>query len=143
VLDVLWDPWDALDISSLMMRFFMTGGTAQLREIAHEVIVNDGEIAGEDATGVDVGRVWFAASARCKCEHSDVNKNKDRNTKCVAYSLLPRICEVEAVGIGATRRVLRRPCLAMFSPWSVAQSHLSDGVTPHMSGWRMDALGHG
>ena len=34
-------------------------------------------------------------------------------------SLLPRICAVDAVGIGATRRLLRTPCLAdKESTWS-------------------------
>ncbi len=40
-----------------------------------------------------------------------------------------------AVGIGATSSELRTPCAAM-SARSAAQSQRSDGVTPHMSGWR-------
>jgi len=48
------------------------------------------------------------------------------------HSLLPRICAVEAVGIGASSSELRTPCCAMRALTS-AQSHLFDGVTPHMS----------
>jgi hypothetical protein len=51
------------------------------------------------------------------------------------HSLLPRICAVEAVGIGATSSELRTPCCAICAR-SPAQSWRADGVTPHMSNWR-------
>jgi hypothetical protein len=52
------------------------------------------------------------------------------------HSLLPRIWEVEAVGMGATRRELRTPCAAMAAR-RPAQSHRSEGAgAPHMSCWR-------
>ena len=43
------------------------------------------------------------------------------------------IWAVLAVGMGAIRRELRKPNLATFAR-SAAQSHLSEGVTPHKSG---------
>src|ERR1700743_3716393 len=52
------------------------------------------------------------------------------------HSLKPKIWDVEAVGIGATRSELRRPCLAM-SAVREAQSHRSVGVMFHMSYCRM------
>ena len=48
------------------------------------------------------------------------------------HSLLPRICEVEAVGIGATSKLFRTPNLAMRS-FKLAQSQRSVGRTFHRS----------
>mmetsp|Transcript_111588 Transcript_111588/g.271097 ORF Transcript_111588/g.271097 Transcript_111588/m.271097 type:complete len:232 (-) Transcript_111588:186-881(-) len=47
-------------------------------------------------------------------------------------SLLPRICAVEAVGMGAINSELRRPCSAILA-FRPAQFHRLVGVTPHMS----------
>ena len=47
-------------------------------------------------------------------------------------SLLPRIWAVDAVGIGARRSELRRPCAAILA-LSAAQSHRALGATPHRS----------
>jgi len=55
------------------------------------------------------------------------------------HSLKPRICEVEAVGIGAISRLLRTPCLAILER-RPAQSQRSVGVTFHMSNCRMPLL---
>ena len=52
------------------------------------------------------------------------------------HSLLPRICAVDAVGIGASSSELRSPCSAIFA-LSAAQSQRPVGVTPHMSYCRM------
>jgi len=49
-------------------------------------------------------------------------------------SLLPRICAVDAVGMGAMSSELRRPVAAIFA-LSVAQSQRSEGVTPQRSYW--------
>jgi hypothetical protein len=48
------------------------------------------------------------------------------------HSLLPRICDVDAVGIGANKSELRTPWTAIFAR-SAAQSQRSVGVTFHMS----------
>merc|ERR1719174_2744127 len=48
------------------------------------------------------------------------------------HSLLPRICAVDAVGIGARSSELRTPCVLILAR-SAAQSHRGEGVTPHMS----------
>ena len=47
-------------------------------------------------------------------------------------SLFPRICAVEAVGMGASRSEFLTPCCATRA-FSADQSHREDGVTPHMS----------
>jgi hypothetical protein len=48
-------------------------------------------------------------------------------------SLLPRICAVEAVGMGASSSELRRPCLTTRA-FSASQSKRpEEGFTPHMS----------
>lgn len=47
-------------------------------------------------------------------------------------SLLPKICAVEAVGIGANKSEFRTPNSAIFF-FNEAQSHKSVGVTPHIS----------
>lgn len=48
------------------------------------------------------------------------------------HSLLPRICAVDAVGIGAHSSELRSPCRAMRLR-SSSQFQRLVGVTPHMS----------
>ena len=55
------------------------------------------------------------------------------------HSLLPRICEVDAVGMGATSSELRTPLAAIFSRRPVQSWRSPPGisVTPHISGWRM------
>ena len=50
-------------------------------------------------------------------------------------SLLPKICAVEAVGMGATRREFLRPCSAILA-FRPSQSCLSVGFTPQRSNWR-------
>src|SRR5260221_12121875 len=53
------------------------------------------------------------------------------------HSLLARIWDVDAVGIGARRSELRTPyCLTSFFNFSQSQRPLS-GVTPHMSNWKI------
>merc|ERR1712195_256763 len=48
------------------------------------------------------------------------------------HSLFPKICDVDAVGIGAINKELRKPCVAMLA-FNVTQSQRSEGVTFHMS----------
>ena len=48
------------------------------------------------------------------------------------HSLNPRICDVLAVGIGATNSELRRPW-SQIDFFKAAQSYLLLGVTPHIS----------
>src|SRR4051812_1437484 len=48
------------------------------------------------------------------------------------HSLLPSICEVEAVGIGATSKELRTPYF-FTSVFSSVQSQREEGVTSHIS----------
>ena len=52
------------------------------------------------------------------------------------YSLLPSICDVDVVGIGATSRLFRTPC-SITSRRSFVQSHVAVvGVSPsHRSNW--------
>lgn len=61
--------------------------------------------------------------------------NHSHLVKGSTLSLLPRICAVEAVGIGATSSEFRRPCSAILA-FRPAQSCLSEGVTPQRSNWR-------
>ena len=53
------------------------------------------------------------------------------------HSLFPKICEVEAVGIGATNKELRTPFFTTFSR-KLSQSQRPElGVTFHISNWKM------
>lgn len=52
------------------------------------------------------------------------------------HSFHPRICEVEAVGIGATRRELRTPCSLIWAR-RVVQSQRSVGTRPQRSNWSL------
>merc|ERR1719198_1234794 len=82
-----------------------------------------------------------ACSSCCKCGLS--TKNSPARVRRVykldvygsKHSLLPRICAVEAVGIGATSNELRNPTLEILC-FNVDQSQRVDGVTPHRSNWR-------
>jgi hypothetical protein len=51
---------------------------------------------------------------------------------CCYSVVLTSICAVEAVGIGATSRLLRMPCSCIFC-FNDDQSQRSDGCTPHRS----------
>ena len=54
------------------------------------------------------------------------------------HSLLPKIWEVDAVGIGANNNEFLTPCFLTFC-FSFVQSHLPEsGVIPHMSNWKID-----
>ncbi len=48
------------------------------------------------------------------------------------HSLFPNICDVDAVGIGATNREFLTPYFAT-SSFKTSHSHLGEGVTFHMS----------
>ena len=52
------------------------------------------------------------------------------------HSLFPNICEVDAVGIGATNKEFLTP-YCFTSSFNVAHSQRSVGVTPHMSNWNI------
>src|SRR5437764_94277 len=55
------------------------------------------------------------------------------------HSLLPSICEVLAVGIGASNKEFRTPYF-FTSSFSTSHSHRSPGVTSHISYWKIPWL---
>src|ERR1051325_6846218 len=52
------------------------------------------------------------------------------------HSLLPRICDVEAVGMGASNSELRTPYF-FTSSFNTSHSQRLLGVTPHISNWKI------
>ena len=109
------------------------------------LLVDDRELAREHAAGVEVGGVRLERpvgktggnpqSVQMRARHELESCNRETTgvlpTRYViiiyqtcggrAHSLLPRICAVDAVGMGATSSELRTPCSAM-SARSLAQS---------------------
>ena len=53
------------------------------------------------------------------------------------HSVLPRICDVLAVGIGAKSSEFRNPCFMMRSFREIQSYRPASGSTPHMSYCRM------
>ena len=53
------------------------------------------------------------------------------------HSVLPRICDVLAVGMGARSSEFRRPCFTMRAFKAVQSYRPASGSTPHMSYCRM------
>ncbi len=53
---------------------------------------------------------------------------------------VPLTCEVEAVGMGATSSELRTPCAAISRLSSAQSQRPEEGVTPHISYWRIPWL---
>ena len=76
-------------------------------------------------------RVWYGVMLKANgctfdCEQFPCMHQPDQDAiNCT--------CDVEAVGMGATSSELRTPCCAMLC-LIPGQSHLLDGVTPHISG---------
>src|SRR5579862_5619533 len=84
-------------------------------------------------------RVYIFCSLYANMVSTIINKYKPKELHLLPtevygskHSLKPKICEVDAVGMGATSNELRTPCLAIFF-LSLSQSHKSDGSTPHIS----------
>ncbi|MNL10697.1 hypothetical protein D3C87_1315040 [compost metagenome] len=53
------------------------------------------------------------------------------------HSLLPKICEVDAVGIGATNKELYTPSLTTFLRNASQSQRPLSGVTFHKSNWNL------
>ncbi len=81
---------------------------SQLDQVFQQVLVHYYKFSAQYTTNVDIGSVRFKRS------------------------LLPRICDVEAVGMGATSNELRMPCL-ITSAFRVYRS--SGGLAQQRSNW--------
>merc|ERR1740121_850991 len=84
--------------------------------------------------------------SRNKCRFTWTNSPEStrRTYKFCVYgsndSLLPRICAVLAVGIGATNREFRKPCFAIFAFRAVQSHRPLFGVVPQRSNCNLPLL---